>query len=238
MTVQRYRALKHTPAVSHRVGMADRQSSFVCWHWWRGDLATARNAIVCGEIICSAWQVRTIFRVSLLTWKTTVILSWWKEYSSCCFLRPGPSPTPHPQTFILSSVKPRIEEIWEGLVLSEGLHDISTEFVKMMLLGVSHRWSFRNCASKRFLCFMHTYCRRFTLWLLMWRSPWQFCSNAPFKCCCCFVCVCVFLFLCLNTQVHTTGWDFACAAVFLHLHEYMLVQHLLLVRQLLTSFRT
>ena len=161
-----------------------------------------------------------------------------KGVQQLLFFTSWPLSNPPPPNLHLVLCQTQDRRDLRGVVLSEGLHDISTEFVKMMLLGVSHRWSFRNCASKRFLCFMHTYCRRFTLWLLMWRSPWQFCSNAPFKCCCCFVCVCVFLFLCLNTQVHTTGWDFACAAVFLHLHEYMLVQHLLLVRQLLTSFRT
>ena len=91
-------------------------------------------------------------------------------------------------------------DLLSGVVLSEGLHDVSIEFVKMMLLGVSHRWSFRNFGKKWFLHFMHTYCRRFTLWLLMWRCPWQFCSNAPFVCCCCFcVCVCVCMCCCFSS---------------------------------------
>lgn len=125
---------------------------------------------------------------------------------------PLSNPPPPNLHLVLCQTQDR-RDLLRGVVLSEGLHDVSIEFVKMMLLGVSHRWCFRNFAKKWFLHFMHTYCHRFTLWLLMWRCPWQFCSNAPFVCWCgvvVFVCVCMCCFFPLPEHTGSHNWGRFC----------------------------
>ena len=60
---------------------------------------------------------------------------------------PFSNPPPPYLHLVLCQTQDR-RDLLRGVVLSEGLHDVSIEFVKMMLLGVSHRWCFRNFAKK------------------------------------------------------------------------------------------
>ena len=68
-----------------------------------------------------------------------------------------------------------------GVVLSEGLHGIKCRVCKSdAFVGVTQMLFQKVCNNKKTSILCSPGIVAGSLWLLMWRCPWQFCSNAPF----------------------------------------------------------